>query len=74
MLFGRREIRVKFEIPKKTKEAPATPQTAPVEEPPAPCRTNFDQAVRYVAVAAVAFIAIDTYRQIKIEEAGATKL
>ena len=73
-MFRDREIRLKFDIPKKTKPAPAPTQTEKVEEPPAPRRGAFDQAVRYVAVAAVAFIAIDTYRQIKIEEAGATKL
>lgn len=74
-MFRDREIRLKFEFPKRTKEAPA-PQPAPKpEEPPAIIRrSTFDQAIRYVAVAAVAFIAIDTYRQIKIEEAGATKL
>lgn len=72
MRINRREMNFKVSFPKKTESSATTTETITVEET-APKR-NYDQMFRYVAVAASAFIVIDTFRQIKIEEAKAPHL
>jgi hypothetical protein len=73
-MLNPREIRLNLTFPKKTKSAPEPTETITAEATVAPSKRNYDQMFRYVAVAATAFIVIDTFRQIKIEEAKAPHL
>lgn len=68
-----REMRVQFVRPKKNAEAAPTVAEPIVEELNAVSRSPIDVLARYVAVAATAFIALDTYRSIKIAKAETPK-